>query len=146
MRGVVRVNYPNEGDFWEIVSRKLVEALLTNPIPTPYGVDYRLAEMVDQLSISLTVHPDVTIPYTRSSTVEQEVLTGTVGVDHLDGGFYGDAIRGDVGGDWLRGLDGNDYLSGGSGNDRLFGGQGKDTLAGGTGADWLTGGVVPTSS
>ncbi len=134
------VNYPNEGDFWEIVSRKLVETLLTDPIPTPYGIDYRLAEMVDRVSISLTVHPDAAIPYTRSSFVEQEVLVGTVGVDHLNGGFYGDAIRGDAGNDWLRGLDGDDYLSGGSGNDRLFGGQGNDILAGGAGADRLTGG------
>ena len=56
------VNYPNETDFWEIVNRKLVEGLLTDPVPTPYGSDYQLAETLDRLSITLTVHPDTKIP------------------------------------------------------------------------------------
>lgn len=96
--------------------------------------------MVDKLSISLTVHPDIDIPYTRTSTVEQEVVIGTVAMDHLTGDFYGDAMRGDAGDDWLRGLEGDDYISGGNGNDWLFGGPGKDILVGGPGDDKLMGG------
>jgi hypothetical protein len=132
--------YPNETDFWEILNRKLVESLLTDAIPTRFGFDYRLAEMVDWLSVTLSVHPTPGTPYRRASTVTQEVIVGTDADDELDGGFYGDAVRGGAGADRLNGLGGDDYLSGGLGNDRLFGGDGNDTLVGGAGADQLTGG------
>jgi RTX calcium-binding nonapeptide repeat (4 copies) len=133
------LNYPNETDFWEIVNRKLVESLLTDPIPTPYGSDYWLAEMVDNVTVSITVYPDERIPFFRTSTVTQEVIVGGAGDDSLEGGFYGDAIRSERGDDTLRGRDGDDYLSGGAGRDFLLGGDGDDVLVGGLARDTLAG-------
>jgi Peptidase M10 serralysin C terminal len=134
-------NYPNETDFWEIVNRKLVESTLTDPLPTPYGTDYHLGDVIDNLSITLTVHADSSIPYTRSSTVTQSVLVGDQKANQLDGGFYGDAVRGGAGNDWLRGFAGDDYLNGGAGNDHIEGGIGADLIVGGVGSDWLRGGA-----
>jgi hypothetical protein len=133
--------YPNETDFWEILNRNLVESLLTEAIPTRFGFDYRLAEMVDWVSVTLAVHPTPGTPYRRASTVRQDVLVGTEAADMLEGGFYGDALRGGEGADRLAGLGGDDYLTGGAGRDHLAGGDGNDTLVGGAGADWLTGGA-----
>jgi hypothetical protein len=64
------VNYPNETDYWEIVNKKLVESLLTKPIPTPYGIKYKLANILDSLTIKMDVKAassDINIP--RSSIV-----------------------------------------------------------------------------
>ena len=135
------VNYPNETDFWEILNRKLVGALLTEAIPTPYGIDYQLAEAVENVTVTLTVHPYTLVPYSRASTVEQEVMVGTTKADRLDGGVYRDAMRGEAGRDTLHGGGDDDYLSGGLGKDRLFGDDGDDALVGGAGADALTGGA-----
>ncbi|ERT03566.1 hypothetical protein M595_6496, partial [Lyngbya aestuarii BL J] len=41
------VNYPNETDFWEILNKNLVTELLTEPIPTEFGFDYQLGEVLD---------------------------------------------------------------------------------------------------
>ena len=71
--------YPNETDFWEILNKNLVTDLLSEPIPTVFGFDYDLSEVVDSLTIELDVLPgssDIDVP--RSSTV-----TGTPG-DTLD--------------------------------------------------------------
>lgn len=62
--------YPNETDFWEILNKNLVTDLLSEPIPTVFGFDYELAEVVDSLTIDLDVLPgssDIDVP--RSSTV-----------------------------------------------------------------------------
>lgn len=64
------VNYPNETDFWEILNKNLVKSLLTEPIPTPYGIDYKLADVVDSLTVKIDVESgssNINIP--RSSTV-----------------------------------------------------------------------------
>ncbi|BAZ10869.1 hypothetical protein NIES4071_26930 [Calothrix sp. NIES-4071] len=64
------VNYPNETDFWEILNKNLVKSLLTEPIPTPYGVEYKLADVVNSLTVKIDVEPgssNINIP--RSSTV-----------------------------------------------------------------------------
>lgn len=135
------VQYPNETDFWEIVNRKLVEGLLTDAVPTPYGFDYRLGDVLDQLSIKLTVRGDTAIPYSRASTVTQQVFVGTEENDRFIGERYGDAMRGGGGRDTLHGLGGDDYLNGGAGDDRLYGGDGDDRLLGGAGADRLMGGA-----
>jgi hypothetical protein len=134
-------DYPNETDFWEILNRKLVESLLTDAIPTRFGFDYRLAEMVDTLSVTLTVHPSPATPYARTSRVAQDVILGTAEADVLTGDVYGDALRGDAGADRLSGAAGDDYLTGGLGADRLHGDAGNDTLVGGAGLDWLEGGA-----
>lgn len=64
------VTYPNETDYWEIVNKKLVESLLTKPIPTPYGMKYKLADILDSLTVRIdvkTASSDINIP--RSSIV-----------------------------------------------------------------------------
>jgi hypothetical protein len=47
--------YPNETDSWEILNKNLVSALLTQPIPTAFGFDYQLADMVDSLTVEIDV-------------------------------------------------------------------------------------------
>lgn len=62
--------YPNETDFWEILNKNLVTDLLSKPIPTAFGFDYNLAEVVDNLTVEIDVHPGSSgVPYSRSSTV-----------------------------------------------------------------------------
>lgn len=64
------VNYPNETDFWEVLNKNLVKSLLTEPIPTPYGIDYKLADVVDSLTVKIDVESgssNINIP--RYSTV-----------------------------------------------------------------------------
>ncbi|MEO1402089.1 MAG: hypothetical protein AAFV72_12695 [Cyanobacteria bacterium J06635_1] len=72
-------DYPNETDFWEILNKNLVTELLSEPIPTVFGFDYELAEVLDELTVNIDVQPgssDIDVP--RSSTV-----TGTPG-DKID--------------------------------------------------------------
>jgi hypothetical protein len=67
-------NYPNETDFWEIVNKNLTEALLTEPIPTTFGINYNLAEVVDNLTVKINVQQSESIPIARSSTVRRTVI------------------------------------------------------------------------
>jgi hypothetical protein len=43
--------YPNDSDSWELLTQTLVKALLANPIPTEFGTEYKLSEMVKSLTI-----------------------------------------------------------------------------------------------
>jgi hypothetical protein len=64
------VNYPNETDAWEVVNKNLTKTLLTTPIPTPYGIKYKLADFIDSLTAKIDIKAasaDLNIP--RSSTV-----------------------------------------------------------------------------
>ena len=64
------VTYPNETDFWEILNKNLIRTLLTQPIPTPYGVEYNLDEVLDSLTVHIQVQSgssDFSIP--RASKV-----------------------------------------------------------------------------
>lgn len=64
------VNYPNETDFWEILNKNLVKSLLTEPIPTPYGIDYKLADVVDSLTVKIDVESGSSnVNFPRSSIV-----------------------------------------------------------------------------
>lgn len=49
------INYPNETDHWEIVNKNLVNDLLTKPIPTKFGLAYKLADVVDKLTVKIDV-------------------------------------------------------------------------------------------
>lgn len=68
-------------------------------------------------------------------------LEGGKGNDKLYGGLGSDILNGNDGADTLYGEAGNDTLKGGAGNDMLNGGAGKDILEGLEGADILTGGA-----
>lgn len=59
---------------------------------------------------------------------ENNIFSGRIGEDRLDGG---------AGDDLLSGGEDNDVLIGGIGNDRLVGGAGIDEIEGGEGIDWL---------
>lgn len=64
------VNYPNEKDFWEILNKNLVTALLTQPIPTPYGMQYKLNDLLNSITIRLDVQAGAAdIKMARSSIV-----------------------------------------------------------------------------
>jgi len=68
------------------------------------------------------------------------VQTGTIEDDVLDGLGGNDAILGLAGDDTLNGLNGNDVLDGGGGDDSLTGGNGDDMLFGSVGVDTMVGG------
>ncbi|RYF89019.1 MAG: calcium-binding protein, partial [Caulobacteraceae bacterium] len=69
-----------------------------------------------------------------------DVLDGGDGNDYVYGGNNDDVLGGNAGGDSLFGEDGDDLLDGGDSADKLFGGAGVDDLIGGTGNDRLDGG------
>jgi Ca2+-binding RTX toxin-like protein len=70
-----------------------------------------------------------------SGGVDNDVLVGGSGADHLLGDGGNDALDGGAGDDIMLGGAGNDALDGGSGTDLLQGGAGDDILAGGAGGD-----------
>ncbi|MDJ0688297.1 MAG: hypothetical protein QNJ41_07295, partial [Xenococcaceae cyanobacterium MO_188.B32] len=49
------VNYPNENDFWEILNKNLVDTLLSEPIPTQFGIEYNLSEVLESLTVEIDV-------------------------------------------------------------------------------------------
>ncbi|MDP2902113.1 MAG: DUF4347 domain-containing protein [Methylovulum sp.] len=61
-----------------------------------------------------------------ASSANNDLLTGTSGVDTLSGV---------AGNDYILGLAGSDVIDGGTGNDTITGGLGKDTITTGTGND-----------
>jgi len=63
------------------------------------------------------------------------VISGTDGVNILEGRAGNDALSSFGGNDFLYGGDGNDVLSGGIGGDAMYGGAGNDTYNVGTSAD-----------
>ena len=68
------LNYPNETDFWEILNKNLVTSLLTEPIPTPFGIEYNLDEVLDSITVDIDVQSGSSgIETPRSSTVVQTI-------------------------------------------------------------------------
>jgi Ca2+-binding RTX toxin-like protein len=65
-----------------------------------------------------------------TGTQANDVITGSVAVNRLDG---------QRGNDLVTGLGGDDVLAGGEGRDRVIGGIGNDAISGGTGVDKLKG-------
>lgn len=76
------VSYPNENDFWEILNKNLVNTLLTQAIPTTFGVEYNLSQLVDTLTVTLDVEQGSSlVNYPRSSKVVGVPIFGLVGFD-----------------------------------------------------------------
>jgi hypothetical protein len=118
--------YPNETDFWEILNKNLVSALLTQPIPTAFGFDYQLADVVDALTVEIDVLPGSSnIPISRSS-----VVTGTATRQPLT--LYGteadDTLMGGAGNDTIYANGGSDIINSGVGNDTIWVGDGNATV------------------
>jgi hypothetical protein len=64
------VSYPNETDYWEILNKKLVKSLLIEPMLTAKNIKYKLADVVDSLTVKIDIKAnssDLKIP--RSSIV-----------------------------------------------------------------------------
>lgn len=74
------------------------------------------------------------------------VLTGTNGIDTLNGGGDPDQISGLDGADTLNGGGGGDVISGGGGGDRINGGDGDDVLYGFGAADQQAGSGLITAT
>lgn len=75
------------------------------------------------------------------SDVTDELLTGTLGDNTIEGADGRDRLSGYAGNDTLDGGGGDDRLFGGDGTDTLLGGSGNDRLVGGDGVDTLSGGI-----
>lgn len=63
--------YPNDSDSWELLTQTLVKALLANPIPTEFGTEYKLSEMVKSLTVCIDVkkgYAHKEIPYFKMFT------------------------------------------------------------------------------
>lgn len=134
-------NYPNETDFWEILNKQLVTDLLSQPIPTVFGFDYQLAEVVDSLTVQIDVQSGSSnIVQPRSSIVTgvpSDMPTLESSRDTLFGSDRNESLNGGVGNDTLYGNGGLDTLIGGSGDDLIYGGSQADTILGGTGNDTI---------
>lgn len=72
-------------------------------------------------------------------TEQNDVLTGAMGDDFIEGLGGNDMITGKAGDDFLYGDDGDDRIAGNNGDDEIGGGEGDDHLTGGAGDDWLEG-------
>jgi Ca2+-binding RTX toxin-like protein len=68
-----------------------------------------------------------------------DTLTGSNGVNDIEGGAGNDRVDAGGGNDVVEGGAGLDTLLGGVGNDEILGGVGRDSLNGGAGVDTLTG-------
>lgn len=105
-------------------------------------LDLRAGDTVD-----VAIGPRGTNATHDRTTVDVKILaalptvTGTAGIDRLNGGAAGEIIRGLGGNDVLDGRGGDDRLHGGDGADRLVGGDGADRLHGEAGDDRLEGGA-----
>lgn len=82
---------------------------------------------------------DVLNASTAGSGAVRLRLTGDAGNDTLTGSNGVDSLEGGAGNDVLAGLGGNDSIDGGTGDDNIGGGNGNDTLSGGDGNDSING-------
>ena len=145
------VNYPNETDFWEILNKNLVETLLSETIPTDFGVEYNLNEVVDNLRVDIQVQSgSSSVNYPRVSSVTQSVTSlvpeplsnvfGTPGVDLFDSENPEDTEFIGVKQNLFTGSGndrvdvsqalGNNRIDLGSGDDTIFAGSDNRVLAG----------------
>ena len=139
------INYPNETDFWEILNKNLVDTLLTEPIPTKFGVEYNLSEVVESLTVAIDVEPGssgINIP--RSTTVtgipqsqQPTEIIGSNSNDILYGTNKSEFIKGKAGNDILYGNGGNDTLTGGKGDDIIYGSLDGEIIKGKSGNDLI---------
>lgn len=77
----------------------------------------------------------MTVPGQPKASSADDVISGGLGNDRLDGAGGADSLYGGDGDDYLTGGRGADLLDGGAGDDYLIGGDANDTLIGGEGID-----------
>ena len=91
--------------------------------------------------IGWTLEPGITLTEVVNTWDDRATAQYRVGWDTdevLSGDIFADRLEGRGGNDVINGGDANDTLAGGSGNDTLRGGNGNDRLDGGTGLDSAT--------
>ncbi|WP_292294032.1 calcium-binding protein [Marivita sp.] len=69
-----------------------------------------------------------------------DVRSGSIHADYLNGGNGNDDLFGDMGSDVIHGGEGQDTIDGGRGHDRLYGDINRDTIYGDRGDDIIEGG------
>ena len=139
------VNYENETDFWEILNKNLVTTLLSEPIPTPFGIEYNLDEVLDSLTVNIDVQSGSSgIETPRSSRVVQTVERFEPLPTVVFGSFEADSFDTEIPGE-KQFIGNNQILFAGSGDDlvditfapggelsRVDLGNGDDILFGGS--------------
>ena len=139
------INYPNETDFWEILNKNLVDTLLTEPIPTSFGIEYNLSEVVESLTVAIDVEPGSSgIDIPRSTIVtgipqspQPTEIIGSRTNDILYGTTNSELIKGRAGDDIIYGNGGHDTLVGGRGDDIIYGSLDSDIIKGRAGNDLI---------
>ncbi|MCJ8282508.1 MAG: hypothetical protein MJK14_22450 [Rivularia sp. ALOHA_DT_140] len=82
-------NFPKEDNFLEVTNKILVSDLLTKPIPTPFGIEYNLDEVLDAITVDIEIKPNssdnnlsfsskVTQTVERSESLSDKSLPQTV--------------------------------------------------------------------
>ena len=62
--------YPNETDYWEILNKNMSTSLMTDNIPTIWGIDYQLSNAVKNITVDIHVQPGSgDVAFSRSSRV-----------------------------------------------------------------------------
>jgi Ca2+-binding RTX toxin-like protein len=100
------------------------------------------AERIASINADLTIGTLVinSVPSTTANIVGYTNVLGSQNNDVITGNVSDNRLEGQGGNDTLTGLDGNDILTGGVGRDRLFGSDDDDQLTGSEGNHRLRGG------
>lgn len=112
-----------DGDGGDLVTNVLSGWTVTGTTVTNGSNSYDVYNSTSTLA-QLLINSNVAI--STVSSANNDLITGTTGVDTLSGV---------AGNDFILGLLGNDILNGGIGNDTITGGIGKDNITTGTGND-----------
>ena len=109
-------------------------------VSSSVSYSFKIYSLELYLEYKLYENPNIKLPFSSSSSENDDFIFGDNANNTLKGANGNDIILGLTGNDTLYGENGNDILIGGEGNDRLYGGAGNDILEGGAGNDTLDGG------
>ncbi len=105
--------------------------------------DVTISDEIEELNSdndSSTVSTEIQPPFCgRAETDFDNIITGTLGNDHIKGTNDDDLIFGLGGNDKIHGKKGNDCIIGGDGDDKIWGGDGDDGIEGNAGNDQIHG-------
>ena len=108
-----------------------------NPTTTPPADNPTTTPPADNPTTTPPADNPTTTPPADNLPLDNLVLRGGRGNDHLTGGDGNDQLNGARGNDVLVGHSGNDVIEGGRGQDIVIAGQGNDTINGNSGRDYL---------
>ncbi|MDP2128878.1 MAG: hypothetical protein Q8K97_16040, partial [Pseudohongiella sp.] len=125
--------FASTGVYYQLLAGKL--RVITADGPTVLSID-TISDDIEFLEFTdKTLSFADAVKFVVRGTESNNLLTGTIIADFIEGLGGDDIINGLDGDDILDGGSGNDLLNGGAGNDRLIGGTGLDQFVGGTGDD-----------